>query len=319
MLKELYPEINEFNSFILETSSPHRVYVEQAGNKSGIPIIFLHGGPGSGCNENHRRYFDPKKYHIILFDQRGCHRSVPNGDEVNNTTQDIIDDIEAIRKKLNIDKWVLFGGSWGATLTLLYAEHYPQHVLGIILRGTFLARKQDLSWFINHGVNRIYPDYWSEYLSIFNEDEKNNLLDSMHNHIFSDNRTIQLIAAKAWSLWTGRIVTHCFEEEYALDENEDDEKLINDVKLEIHYAKNNYFIKENEIINNIKNIPKVPITIVHGRSDITCLPEASCSLHEILSNSKLILVPNAGHLAGEPKITNALICATDEMSNLVNE
>ena len=317
MLNELYPEINEFNSFILETSSPHRVYVEQAGNKSGIPIIFLHGGPGSGCSENHRRYFDPKKYHIILFDQRGCHRSVPNGDEANNTTQDLIDDIEAIRKKLNIDKWVLFGGSWGATLALLYAEHYPQHILGIILRGTFLARKQDLSWFINHGVNRIYPDYWSEYLSIFNEDEKNNLLDSMHNHIFSDNRTIQLIAAKAWSLWTGRIVTHSFDEEYALDDDEDEDKLINDVKIEIHYAKNKYFVDENQIISNIKKIKDIPIIIIHGKNDITCVPESSRLLHKVLPNSKLILVPDAGHLAGEPAITDALIDSTDNMLNLI--
>jgi len=317
MLKELYPEIKEFDSFMLETNSPHRVYVEQAGNKSGIPVLFLHGGPGSGCNENHRRYFNPKKYRIILFDQRGCNRSTPNGHETNNTTDDILADIEAIRKQLNIEKWVLFGGSWGATLALLYAEHYPQHILGIILRGTFLARKQDLSWFINHGVNRIYPDYWSEYLSIFNEDEKNNLLDSMYNHIFSDNRTIQLIAAKAWSLWTGRIVTHSFDEEYALDDDEDEDKLINDVKIEIHYAKNKYFIKENQIIENIKKIPNIPIMIVHGRSDITCLPESSCCLHEILSNSKLILVPNAGHLAGEPKITNALVNATDEIPELL--
>ena len=317
MLKELYPEIKEFDSFMLETNSSHRVYVEQAGNESGIPILFLHGGPGSGCNENHRRYFNPKKYRIILFDQRGCNRSTPNGCENNNTTADILSDIEAIRKKLNIEKWVLFGGSWGATLALLYAECYPKNILGIILRGAFLARKKDLTWFIGEGVNRIYPDYWSEYLSIFNEDEKNNLLDSMHNHIFSDNRTMQLIAAKAWSLWAGRIVTHSFDEEYALDDDEDEDKLINDVKIEIHYAKNKYFINENQIIENIKKIPNIPIMIVHGRSDITCLPESSCSLDEILPNSKLILVPNAGHLAGEPKITNALVNATDEMLELL--
>jgi proline iminopeptidase len=168
MPKELYPEINEFDNFMLETNSEHRVYVEQAGNQSGIPILFLHGGPGSGCNENHRRYFNPEKYRIILLDQRGCNRSIPNGCENNNTTNDILDDINAIRKKLNIKKWILFGGSWGATLALLYAEHYPNYLSGIILRGTFLAREKDLSWFIEDGVNKIYPEYWQEFLSIFN-------------------------------------------------------------------------------------------------------------------------------------------------------
>ena len=319
MIKELYPEINEFDNFMLETNSDHKVYVEQAGNRSGIPILFLHGGPGSGCNENHRRYFNPEKYRIILFDQRGCNRSIPNGHEVNNTTVDILSDIEAIRKQLNIEKLVLFGGSWGATLALLYAEHYPEQVSGIILRGTFLAREEDISWFIRDGANKIYPGYWQEFLSIFSEDEKNNLLDSIHNHMFSNNRKTQLQTAKAWSLWAGRVVTHCLEDEYTLDDDEDEEKMINDVKIEIHYAKNKYFIEENQIINNIEKIEDVPIMIVHGQSDITCLPDASSLLHKLLPKSKLTLVPNAGHLAGEPAITDALICATNDMSNLLNE
>ena len=191
--------------------------------------------------------------------------------------------------------------------------------MGIILRGTFLARKKDLSWFIEDGVNRIYPDYWSEFLSIFNENEKNNLLDSMHNHIFSDNREIQLEAARAWSLWAGRVVTNCLEGEYSLEDDEDEEKLINDVKIETHYAKNKYFVDENQIINNIKKIGNVPIMIIHGEKDLTCLPESSSLLHKLIPESKLTLVSNAGHLAGEPAITNVLICATDDMLNLVNE
>ena len=319
MLKELYPEINTFDSFMLETNSEHRVYVERVGNGSGIPILFLHGGPGSGCNENHRRYFNPKKYQIILFDQRGCNRSIPNGCENNNTTADILSDIEMIRKMLNIDKWVLFGGSWGATLALLYAEHYPEKVSGMILRGTFLARDKDMAWFISDGANKIYPDYWQEFLSIFSEKEKNDLLGSMYEHIFSTNRDTQVTAAKAWSLWAGRVVTHCLEGEYNLDEDEDEEKLINDVKIEIHYAKNKYFINENQIVSNIKKINNVPIKIIHGENDITCIPESSHLLHKLLPDSKLILVPNAGHLAGEPAITDALIHATDDMFNLINE
>jgi len=316
MLKELYPEINKFNSFILKTNSNHNVYVEEAGNKFGKPILFLHGGPGSGCNENHRRYFNPKKYRIILFDQRGCNRSKPNGLHNDNTTDDILSDIEAIRQRLNIKKLILFGGSWGATLALLYAEHYPNQVSGIILRGTFLAREEDMSWFIENGANKIYPEYWKEFLSIFTEEEQKNLLDSMYSHIFSGSRDIQLKAAKAWSLWAGRVVTHCLEGEYNLDDDEDEEKLINDVKIEIHYAKNNYFINENQIIKNIKIIDNLPIIIIHGKNDITCMPESSCLLKKLLPNSELILVPDAGHLAGEPAITDALIKATDNMLNL---
>ena len=319
MLKELYSEIEEFDSFFLETNSEHRVYVEQAGNQNGVPIIFLHGGPGSGCNVNHRRYFDPDKYRIILFDQRGCNRSTPSGHTSDNTTSDLLNDMEAIRNTLGIEKFILFGGSWGATLALLYAELYPQHVLGIILRGSFLARKKDLEWFVGGGVNRIYPHYWQEFLSIFSNEEKNNLMNSMHQHVFSKDRKIQLVAAKAWSLWAGRVVTHCFDEEYLLEDDEDEDKLISDVKIEIHYAKNSYFISENQIIENIGNIPDIPITIVHGEHDITCLPESSHLLNKTLPNSNLILVPNAGHLAGEPKITDALINATDNMLKHINE
>ena len=315
MFKELYPEISEFNSFSLKTNTKHSVYVEEAGNTSGTPILFLHGGPGSGCNENHRRYFNPEKYRIILFDQRGCNRSKPNGYSENNTTQDILSDIEAIRIHLNIEKLILFGGSWGATLALLYAEYYPKQVSGMILRGTFLARNEDMSWFIENGANKIYPNYWREFLSIFTDEEKNNLLESMYQHIFSNNRDIQVKAAKAWSLWAGRVVTHCLEGEYNLDEDEDE--IVNDVKIEIHYAKNNYFIEENQIIKNINQISDIPIIIIHGKKDITCVPESSCLLHKLLPDSKLILVPDAGHLAGEPAITDALIDATDNMLNLI--
>ncbi|MFL2555290.1 MAG: prolyl aminopeptidase [Gammaproteobacteria bacterium] len=318
MLKELYPEITEFDSFFLDTNTEHQVYVEQTGNPRGIPIIFLHGGPGSGCNANHRRYFNPDKYRIILFDQRGCNRSLPNGSVTHNSTSELLSDIDAIRERLNLEKLILFGGSWGATLALLYAELYPKNVSGIILRGSFLARKKDLSWFVGEGVNRIYPDYWQEFLSIFSDNEKKDLVGSMYKNIFSTDKDTQLIAAKAWSLWAGRVVTHSFDEEYQLDKDEDEDKLINDVKIEIHYAKNNYFIKEDQIVKNIKKIPNVPIRIIHGRHDITCLPEASSYLYHKLPNSKLILVPNAGHLAGEPKITDALINATNELATLIN-
>ncbi|MEE8233170.1 MAG: prolyl aminopeptidase [Gammaproteobacteria bacterium] len=313
----LYPELGPFATDVLELDNGHSIYFEQSGNEKGLPVIFLHGGPGSGCNENHRRYFNPDKYRIIIFDQRGCHRSTPNGSVENNSTQSLLSDIESIRNKLKLGKWILFGGSWGATLALLYAEKYPQHVSGIILRGTFLARQCDFEWFAHddmHGVNRIFPDYWQEYLSLFEDNEKDDLSGSLYQRVFSDNRETQLEAAKAWSLWAGRVVTHSLgmDEPYVLDED-DDEKLINEVKVEMHYAKNRYFIDENQILDNISQIPDVPITIIHGRKDLTCLPESSWSVHQALPNSELIIVADAGHLASEPAMVDALVSATDQM------
>ena len=325
-LNVLYPELEPFETNTLESSDGHSIYFEQSGNIKGLPVIFLHGGPGSGCNENHRRYFNPKKYRIIIFDQRGCHRSTPNGCVKNNSTEGLLNDIESIRSELNIEKLILFGGSWGATLALLYAEQYPQRVSAMILRGIFLARQCDFEWFAHdnmHGVNRIFPDYWDEYMSLFEGKEKDDLSGSLYQRVFSDNRETQLEAAKAWSLWAGRVVTHSLnlDEAYVLDE-EDDEKLINEVKIEMHYAKNRYFIKENQILDNILKIPDVPITILHGRKDLTCLAESSWSVHQALvnlnlANSKLAIVSDAGHLASEPAMIDALVTATDQMAGII--
>ena len=318
-MRTLYPELEPFATDVLESGDGHSIYFEQSGNKKGLPVIFLHGGPGSGCNENHRRYFNPDKYRIVIFDQRGCYRSTPNGSVENNSTQDLLNDIESIRSKLRLGKWILYGGSWGATLALLYAEQYPQHVSGIILRGTFLARQCDFEWFAHDGVNRIFPDYWDEYLSLFENKEKDDLLGSLYQRIFSENKETQLEAAKAWSLWAGRVVTHSLnlDEAYVLDE-EDDEKLISEVKVEMHYAKNRYFIDENQILDNISQIPDVPVTIMHGRKDLTCLPESSWSVHQSLPNSELIIVADAGHLASEPAMVDALVSATDKMAENIS-
>lgn len=323
-MRVLYPELEPFTSDILKIDG-HSIYFEQSGNEKGIPVIFLHGGPGSGCNENHRRYFNPDRYRIIIFDQRGCHRSTPNGTVEHNSTQELLRDIESIRSKLNIEKWILFGGSWGATLALLYAEQYLQHVSGVIVRGTFLARRCDFDWFANdgsNGVNRVFPDYWHEYLLSFDEDEKKDRLSALHRRVFSDDRETQLRAAKTWALWAGRIVTHSLSlnEGYELDLNnvDDENKLINEVKIEMHYAKNRYFIDENQILDNIEKISDLPITIIHGRKDLTCLPESSWSVHQSLPNSKFIIVADAGHLAGEPAMIDALIFATDQMIGIVS-
>ena len=311
-MNTLYPELEPYAHGYLEPGNLHEVYVEQAGNPEGIPILFLHGGPGSGCSENHRRYFNPKHYRIILFDQRGCHRSRANGDFEHNTTQYILEDVESIRRQLGIKQLVLFGGSWGATMALLYAERYPEQIAGIILRGAFLARQEDFDWFVNAGVNRLLPDYWAEFASQFEFTTSAELILTIHQQLFSENAKTQLAAAKAWALWAGRVATHGFIDDYQL-EIDDEAKLINEARIEMHYAKHRYFIEENQILNAIHRLPDVPIRIIHGRKDLTCLPQSSWLLHQVLSKSELILVNNAGHLANEPAMIDALINATDNM------
>lgn len=319
-MAELYPEIGARAVYQLERDG-HTVYFEETGNASGIPVVFLHGGPGTGCNENHRRYFNPDQYRIILLDQRGCRRSGPAGRVRHNTTQDILADIDAIRARLDIAQWVLFGGSWGATLALLYAERYPAAVSGLVSRGAFLARQCDFDWFAKSGVNQIFPDYWAEFTALFSGPEKQDLLNALYKRVFSGAKDTQLAAARAWSLWAGRIVTHNIMDDYVLPGAEE-ERLLNQVRIEMHYAKNKYFIAENQILADIARVPDVPIRIIHGRWDLTCLPESSWAIHQALAASgkselKLDLIPGAGHLAGESKMIDALVNATDELAGLL--
>ncbi|MFT5132595.1 MAG: proline iminopeptidase [Gammaproteobacteria bacterium] len=317
-MRVLYPEIQPFRSQLLSVDDIQQVYFEESGNRKGTPVIFLHGGPGSGSNGNHRRYFDPGKYHIINFDQRGCNRSTPNGCVENNTTQILLQDIEAIREYLNIDRWLIFGGSWGATLGLLYAEAYPERVKGMVLRGTFLARKTDLDWFVKEGANRIFPDYWQDFIQLIPEDERNDMVSAYHVRLHGNDKQAQKVAAVAWSVWAGRIVT------YMLSSVNPDtyqpgniEQTINEVLIETHYARNAYFIKENQILTEINSVPEVPIIIIHGRKDLTCTLDASWELHRALPRSNLVIVRDGGHLAGETPMVDALITATDKMTELL--
>ncbi|MCG8379641.1 MAG: prolyl aminopeptidase, partial [Proteobacteria bacterium] len=291
-LNSLYPKIEPFNTFFLETESIHQVYVEEVGNPGGLPVIFLHGGPGSGCNPDHRRYFDPDKYRIVIFDQRGCNRSTPQGDVRNNSTDFLLQDMENIRKQLDIKRWILFGGSWGATLSLLYAERYPQHVMGLILRGAFLARKRDLEWFIKDGVNRLLPDAWRDLNQVVPDSERHNLISSFHAMLRSKDHAVKLSAARHWSRWCTRIVTWNFMQsdergDQTPPSDEANRRVINEVTIETHYALNHYFIRENQILDNIDKLPDVPVKIIHGRQDITCLPESSWQLHQLIQKSNL--------------------------------
>ncbi len=314
-MKILYPEIDCLKHFELSVDN-HKIYFEESGNQNGIPVIFLHGGPGSGCNPNHRRYFNPDKFRIIIFDQRGCNRSSPQGSIEKNTTQDLLNDIEAIRETLGINNWLVFGGSWGATLALLYAESFPKRVLGMVLRGTFLARQSDFDWFAKYGANRIFPDYWVNFIGEIPEAERSNLGQAYYERVVNGDRNTKEKFARLWSQWATRVVTYSLAEITAQDE-ESIETLINQVSIETHYAKNRYFVKENQILDNIDKIPTVPIRIIHGRKDMTCTLESSWSLHQKLPESEFIIVRDAGHLAGEPAMTDALISATDHMAEIL--
>ena len=311
-MRELYPEIRATRSYRLKVDQVHTLYVEETGNTRGIPVIFLHGGPGSGCNENHRRYFNPKKYRVVLFDQRGCHRSTPAGETKNNSTQDLLQDIERIREHLGIDQWMVFGGSWGATLGLLYAQSHPSRVLALVLRGTFLARQTDLDWFGRHGASMVFPDYWREFTEIIPADERHDLVSAYHARVHGADRKLRQAAALAWSKWAGRLVTYLLPG--AGYEPGDVDKTVCEVLIETHYAKHRYFIPENRILDNVAHLPAVPVRIIHGRRDLTCTLDASWSLHQALPDSELVVVKEGGHLAGEPVMVDALVTATDEMA-----
>lgn len=321
MKRELYPEISDPRSEMLQVSDDHQIYVEVCGNPDGVPVIFLHGGPGSGCQAYHRQFFDPEKYRIILFDQRGCGRSTPKGCLTENTTLDLIEDMERIRAHFSIDRWVLFGGSWGVTLALLYAETYPDRVSAIILRGAFLAAKRDLDWFFGDGVSRLFPDEWQRFTHALEVEDfsKESIIKACHDGIHANDPERQLRVAKAWSRWTGKIVTWTLPPKNPKVENnavpeKPAEQLIKEIALEIHYAFNRYFLRPEQLIEDIDQLPDVPITLIHGRRDITCPIESSWRLSQHLPKADFVVLEQAGHLASEADMVDALITATDQLS-----
>jgi len=311
-MRALYPEIQPFAVHRLRVDGGHELHLEECGNPEGVPVIFLHGGPGSGCNENHRRYFNPARYRIILFDQRGCHRSTPRGGVTDNTTADLLRDMEQIRERLRIERWVVYGGSWGATLGLLYAQRCAERVLAMILRGVFLARVRDLEWFVDSGANRIFPEYWAEFVGAIPEAERADVVSAYHRRIHGTNPGERLAAARSWSLWGARVTTYLLASGTA--GGEDNEKIVCEAAIETHYALNRYFIEENQVLREIGRLPRIPIRLIHGRRDLTCTLESSWMLNRMIPGSELSIVEQGGHLAGEPVMIDALVGATDEIA-----
>lgn len=311
-MKTLYPEINPHHIFFLETESLHSVYVEESGNPEGIPVIFLHGGPCSGTKPDHRRFFDPERYRIILFDQRGCGQSKPFGEIENNTTQHLIDDMERIRMRLNISQWLLFGGSWGAALGLLYAQQHPSRVLGMILRGVFLARKMDMDWFLKNGAGRIYPEQWQRLYESIPSRDRVNLLQGLCHAISGEDEIARRRVAREWAAWGGQVALG---NGFQADENSHvTEQMVQQAAMELHYAEHGYFIEENHILDNCDKLRGIPTVIIHGRNDLVCPIEAAFSLHHALPEAEMIVLPEAGHIAQGEAMIDALVAATERFA-----
>lgn len=310
-MKKLFPPIEPYSSHRLEFDSIHRVHVEECGNRLGLPVIFLHGGPASGCKAHHRQFFDPRKYRMILFDQRGAGRSAPKGEISRNSTQDLLRDMEAIRAMLGIPRWIVFGGSWGATLGLLYAQAFPERVGGLILRGTFLARKSDLEWYLVQGLNRIYPEQWQRLMHCVPENERHDLIAAFHSRLLGSDELAKRRVAREWDAWSRRVSLGA---DFSSTEPETSASdLVAQVKVEIHYAANRYFICENQILSECARLVNIPTILLHGRYDLVCPIESSFSLHQALPNSVFEILPKSGHIAQGDEMIDALIRATQTM------
>ena len=315
----LYPEISPYHTFFLETASKHAVYVELSGNPNGIPVIFLHGGPCSGTKPDHRRFFNPDHYWIILFDQRGCGRSLPFGELAYNTTQDLIGDMERIRIQLGIKKWLVFGGSWGGTLTLLYAQQHRDKVLGMVIRGVFLARQQDMDWFVVLGANRIYPEQWQRLVECVPAQARANLVQGLWDVINSDDEAAKVGVAREWQAWNGQLAMgKAYQPQNQDEQGSVSEEMIKLVRMEIHYAVHHYFIEDNQVLENCGLLKNIPTTIIHGRYDLVCPMEAGVTLSQTLPHAEFIVLPNAGHIAQHEEMIDALVSATDRFATLLN-
>ncbi|MGE0079810.1 MAG: prolyl aminopeptidase [Thiohalomonadaceae bacterium] len=310
MPRTLYPEIQPYVQHSLAVDAPHVLHVEECGNPHGLPVVFVHGGPGAGCEPWHRRFFDPARYRIVLFDQRGCGRSAPHASLEANTTQALVADMERIREHLGIERWVVFGGSWGSTLGLVYAETHPERVLALVLRGIFLCRPHEIAWFYQEGASRLFPDQWEHFLAPIPAEERSDLLGAYHRRLTSDDEVTRMAAAKAWSIWEGSTAT-LSPNKSVIDHIADPYTALSLARIECHYFVHDSFLGPNQILADAHRLKDIPGVIVHGRYDVICPVENAWQLHKAWPGSELHIVPDAGHSAAEPGNTDALVRATD--------
>jgi proline iminopeptidase len=310
----LYPPIEPYRQSRLQVSGGHEVYFEECGNPSGRPVLIIHGGPGGGCNPTMRRYHDPSRYRIMLFDQRGCGRSTPHASLENNTTWDLVADMERLRKVLGVERWQLFGGSWGATLSLAYAQSYPERVTELVLRGIFLLRKSEIDWFYQDGCNWLFPEAYNDLMRPIPLDERGDIVNAYYRRLTHPDRRVQIEAARAWSVWEGSTLS-LLQDQERLKLFSTDTYAIAFARIECHYFVNRGFLEhDNQLLANAGRIRRIPGIIVHGRYDVVTPFRNAWDLHQVWPEAELRVVPDAGHAMTEPGIIHELIAATRRYS-----
>lgn len=313
---ELFPECKPHHKGKLKVSDLHTLYFEECGNPDGRPLVFLHGGPGGGIDPVYRRYFDPDKWRIVLFDQRGCGKSTPHAELRENTTWDLVADIERLRERLGIDRWVVFGGSWGSTLSLAYAETHPKRCKALVLRGIFLLRRSELLWFYQEGASHIFPDAFEEFLAPIPPRERGDLMGAYYKRLTSRDKAVRQRAARAWSIWEG--TTSKLRTDPKLVKRFAGSKFADAfARIEAHYFVNGGFMeRDDQLLRDVKRIRKIPAVIVQGRYDVVCPMRSAWDLHRAWPEARLVVVPDAGHSMTEEGIRAALIAETDAMAEL---
>ena len=308
----LYPEIDAYSSGFLQVSELHTIAWERSGNPDGIPVIVIHGGPGGGSQPSYRRYFNPEKFDIIQFDQRGCGQSTPYAELIDNNTHASVSDLEMLREDFGIKRWHVFGGSWGSTLSLIYAQNHPNRVLSLTLRGIFMCRKSELHWFYQDGASHIFPDAFDHYRDHIPKDEQGNLIEAYYSRLTDSDVDVRRSAAREWTRWE-MATSRLFPDPEYLDKAEDLDFAVAFARIECHYFINAIFVEEAYILNHASKIIDIPTTIVQGRYDVVCPPKSAWELHKALPQSDLIIVPDAGHSMGEVSIARELVKATDAL------
>ena len=313
--RTLYPAIEPSRTGMLRVASEHELYFEECGNPNGKPVVFVHGGPGAGCDARARRFFDPDAYRIVLFDQRGCGRSKPHASLLDNTTWHLVADMEQLRTHLGIDKWQVFGGSWGSTLALAYAETHPDRVTEIVLRGIFMLRNSELKWFYQEGASALYPDRFEQYRSAIPINERDDYIAAFYKRLTGNNRDELVKAARAWSVWEA--ATSFLQVNNDMIGKWDGEDFaIAIARIECHYFVNKgFFATDDQLLRNVGRIRHIPCTIVQGRYDVVCPMQSAWDLHSAWPEAEFKIVPDAGHSAFEPGITHELISATDRYAH----
>jgi len=313
--RHLYPPVAPYRSGYLRVSDIHELYFEECGDPAGKPVVFLHGGPGAGSNAAVRRFFDPARYRIVIFDQRGAGRSRPHASLEDNTTWTLVADIEALRNELGIECWQVFGGSWGSTLALAYAQTHPERVTELVLRGIFMLRPQELRWFYQYGASELFPDYWQDFIDPIPADERDDLLAAHHRRLTGADMNARLVSARAWSVWEG-VTSNLIMSEAAVGRFAADEFALALARIETHFFVNGGFLESpNQLLDQVDKIREIPAVIVQGRYDVVCPPRTAWDLHTAWPEADFRLVPDAGHSAFEAGIVHELVAATDRCAS----